>query len=555
MAICPKRDTVLVTRENNHHGNMPKARDTVLVVGATGSLGIPIVAELLRRGHKLRLIGRSKESFTRAGHLGGKSIDIVVCKDVIDRTNYRDTWFADVSCVICVARPRSLKEGDEWSYRPMVENLCNAAISAKVPRVLLHGLPYLERNIAGDSPTMKVVRNAEESAKEIFDRPSNKSSQLTISRICEMSEIGHLLEAARMIGFFPCAVGYNPLLHPVSPRDFAAAVANYVEEELIIKNELLVGGPRQIRWREFGQMITDASKRKLRIIVLPLFVYKLILYILGIFPSLKGMYLCLKVIVIPMTTNTASRDFISVGSDDAQLYIQEQLETEGTTWVHSKLFGGNNEKNSWNGFIQSLFMPSTRSLARLVGILATCDAAVAFLKPAFVGNMQNLDVSYRSIDRHLVQAFGVAASFIALVTIMTVKRETEMGKARTKNAALVGIFGLVFVVAFAHFICPHLVKYSFGAGIEELEEKTLKHAQQISMYYIASALQLLSLASGVRPESAAGVVALVWCMCSTYMWLIVQIANVFEMSPVSRNINLTFPIWSGLLAAGILLRK
>lgn len=261
----PERATVIIMSAH-------KARDTVLVVGATGSLGIPIVAELLRRGHELRLVGRSKESFTRAGYLGGKSIDIVVCKDVTDPKNYRDTWFNDATCVICVARPRSLKEGDDMSYQPMVENLCNASIRNKVPRTLLHGLPYLERNIAGDSPTMKVVRNAEESAREVFDCPSNKSSQLTISRTCEMSEIGHLLEALRMIGFFPFAVGYNPLLHPISPRDFAAAVANYVEEEFIIKNELLVGGPRQIRWRELGQMISDASKRKLRIIVLPLFV-------------------------------------------------------------------------------------------------------------------------------------------------------------------------------------------------------------------------------------------------------------------------------------------
>lgn len=82
-----------------------KARDTVLIVGATGSIGIPIVAELLRRGHKLRLFGRSKESFTRAGYLGGKSIDIVICKDVTDPTNYRDTWFTDVTCLLCVARP------------------------------------------------------------------------------------------------------------------------------------------------------------------------------------------------------------------------------------------------------------------------------------------------------------------------------------------------------------------------------------------------------------------------------------------------------------------
>lgn len=540
--------------------SMPKARDTVLIIGATGSLGGPIVTELLRRGHSLRLVGRSKESFVRAGHLDGSrskqrpSIDIVTCKDVTKRPSFPNIWFVGVICIICVARPRSLKEGDAMSYQPMVENLCNAAISAKVPRILLHGLPYLEGNNAGNSPTMKIVRSAEERAREIFDRPSNKSSQLTISRICEESEIGHLLEAVRMIGFFPCAIGCNPLLHPISPRDFSIAVADYVEEEFVMNNELLVGGPRQISWRKLGQEIATASRVKLRAVTLPLFAYKLALYILGFFPSLTGMCLCLKLIIIPMTTNTASGAFISVGSDDVQLYIQKQLEEEGTTWVHSKIFGGINKKNSWYDSIQS-FVPSSRSLARLVGYLATCDAAVAFLKPAFVGNMQNLDVRDHSFDRHLVQAFGVAASYIALVTLMTVKSELEMGKTRTKNVALVGMSGLVLVAAFAHFICPHLIQYSFGASADKLEGKTLEHARQISMYYIASASQLLSLASGVRPERAAGNVALVWCLCSTYMWLIVEIANVFEMSPVSRIINLTFPIWSGLLAAGIILRK
>ena len=145
-------------------GTSKVARDTVLVVGASGSLGIPIVAELLRRGHKTRLLGRSKESFARAGYIDShqdSAVDIVICNDVTDPTSFLDCWFTDVSCVICVARPRSLKEGDAMSYGPMVENLCRSAIRAKVPRMLLHGLPYLEDNIAGDSPTMTILRETE----------------------------------------------------------------------------------------------------------------------------------------------------------------------------------------------------------------------------------------------------------------------------------------------------------------------------------------------------------------------------------------------------------
>ena len=47
--------------------NMTK-RDTVLIVGSTGSLGRPIVVELLRRQYKLRLLVRSHESIVKAGY-------------------------------------------------------------------------------------------------------------------------------------------------------------------------------------------------------------------------------------------------------------------------------------------------------------------------------------------------------------------------------------------------------------------------------------------------------------------------------------------------------
>ena len=324
-------------------GTSKVARDTVLVVGASGSLGIPIVAELLRRGHKTRLLGRSKESFARAGYIGShdSAVDIVICNDVTDPTSFLDCWFTDVSCVICVARPRSLKEGDAMSYGPMVENLCRSAIRAKVPRMLLHGLPYLEENIAGDSPTMTILRKTEDISRELFECCSDKTSQLTISRICEMSELGHLLEAARMIGFFPCAAVYNPLLHPMSPKDFSISVANFVEEERFLKDELLVGGPKQCRWRDLAETTCNASGGNLRTFTLPLFAYRLALYILGIFPSMRGVHICLKLMVIPMTTNTASENFLFVGSDSVEEYIEKQFEAEGTAWVHSKVFGQN----------------------------------------------------------------------------------------------------------------------------------------------------------------------------------------------------------------------
>jgi hypothetical protein len=113
------------------------------------------------------------------------------------------------------------------------------------------------------------------------------------------------------------------------------------------------------------------------------------------------------------------------------------------------------------------------------------------------------------------------------VTLLSLSR---VGKPKKRKAVIwVGFSGLFFLVAAAHFVHPSLIKYSLGLGAENIDYKTLQHVRQIAVYYMASALQLLSLALGVRPERAAGLVPLVWSLCFTYMWIIVHISEVFGM--------------------------
>ena len=134
-------------------------RDTVLIVGSTGSLGRPIVVELLRRQYKLRLLVRSHASVEKAGYdkWAANDLEIVVCKDMTDRSRYKDEWFTDVIVCLCVARPRSLTEDDSKNFGPMIDNLCDAVIQNEVPRLLIHGMPYMEANPFGlESPTMKI---------------------------------------------------------------------------------------------------------------------------------------------------------------------------------------------------------------------------------------------------------------------------------------------------------------------------------------------------------------------------------------------------------------
>lgn len=180
-------------------------RDTVLIVGSTGSLGRPIVEKLLQmHRYKVRLLARSRESLERAGYINryngmpvSENLEYAVCNDVTDRSQFLDEWFASVKCVICVARPRSLQHDAKY-FAPMVNNLCEAVCSNGVPRLLLHGMPYIgESPFNVESPTMKIIQEAETEARECINInfSSSSPSLLSISRLCELSEIGHIQES------------------------------------------------------------------------------------------------------------------------------------------------------------------------------------------------------------------------------------------------------------------------------------------------------------------------------------------------------------------------
>jgi len=322
-------------------------RNTVLIVGATGSLGKPLVAEFQARGIPLRLVGRSEESFTQAGYeqpsQTSERLELVVCRDVTDRTAWSDTWFRDVRLVVCVARPRGLKAGDLMQYAATIDNLCDAVCINNVPRLILLGLPYFEGSPPfGLSSSMTVIARAEEHARERFQR-SDCSSQLTISRINEMSEMGHLLEIARTLHFWPRVFGRDTKLQPVSARDFALAVATFSEQDHYDnKPELLIGGPQVVTWSELGNSISKAIGKRLVVVPLPLMILQVWIGFIRLakwlVPFLQVFESILQIATIPMILNTTSNEFESIGSDRLDDYLVDRARAgEGEDWLHKRI--------------------------------------------------------------------------------------------------------------------------------------------------------------------------------------------------------------------------
>lgn len=365
-------------------------RDVILLVGATGSLGRPTVKELQRQGYPLRLMGRSYESFAQGGwhRSNEKKLDLVICKDTADINEYHYEWFQDVWLVISVARPRSLQPDDKLQFAPMVENLSKVACRNGVPHVLFLGLPYVGTYVLGRTSTMDMLASSEEHLKEIILQHNhniqtnrNKTS-LNIVRLAEMSKLGHMVEIAAMLHFWPvrnrmalCRIvvhsawmehlhlslivfsyyisqyvpGYNPSMQPISASDFATAVTAFATKVssnnddntagTIHYDEYLAGGPQIVTWMDFHQIAcTLLGGKPLWKIPIPLVVLQAILAVCQFFsklgmPVVSIIVVLLQIATVPMISETRCNAFTTFGMDR----IEDVLRKHSETYVHDKL--------------------------------------------------------------------------------------------------------------------------------------------------------------------------------------------------------------------------
>lgn len=386
-------------------------------------------------------------------------------------------------------------------------------------------------------------------------------------------------------------------MHPISARDFANAVADYAEDSTLITDELLVGGPDRITWRELGNII--AQKRDIHLVALPLAVYKLLLAFVSLasmlLPALNGLCLSMRLILIPMTTNTANDKFMYVGSDtiEAVLNANEIREENKGGWVHEKVFGSSQKKrvliSTW---------PSPVKLSNIIWVVALCDGLTAVKNPVFISKMMSINL--QDIDGILVQSFGCVSFGIAMTTFSSLHSWSDEGtRKRSSNTigllfdliSLMLLLGLARLSRYDTVLCVlgtaalfallltwewrlqyerlfPLAITAFGLGSYfvpsiilsalfggDISDKSIQHFRQIAIWYIGSGVQKLALLHGVEPYKAAGIVSLVWSLFSIELWRIVNMPIVFEMSSFSKNVNATFPVWSGMLAVLILCRK
>jgi hypothetical protein len=226
-----------------------------------------------------------------------------------------------------------MKKGDKDQFGPFAESLCDAACRNHVPRFLFLSIPYVERFVLGKTVTMKVFDSIEVKLRE---RIAKSTTFLTVARLSEMSEMGHLMEMVSYLHFWPYVPGYDVQMQPISARDFGLAVVDYCKSDKA-PEEYLVGGPQIVRWSEFREIVSSVIGKDLWSIPVPLLLlrfWEMVLTMARVFTPILGT-ICdlIKLATIPMLSDTRNDDFVTFGSDR----IQEVLLNHQETYVKDKL--------------------------------------------------------------------------------------------------------------------------------------------------------------------------------------------------------------------------
>ena len=231
----------------------------VLVAGATGYLGGFVARELKNRGHFVRALARSPKNL--ASFLG--SLDEIVEADVTRPETLAgvcdgvDVVFSSIG----MTRQRdglTFRDVDYQGNRNLLDRALKAGVKKFVYVSVFNG-PHLLH--------LDIVRAHEDFVREL------KTSGIGFAVIRPtgyFSDMGEFLQMARKGRVWLIGRGDNRM-NPIHGADLAVACAGAVEGR---DQEIDVGGPEVLTYRQAAEMAFEALDRKARISAVPVWLMR-----------------------------------------------------------------------------------------------------------------------------------------------------------------------------------------------------------------------------------------------------------------------------------------
>jgi uncharacterized protein YbjT (DUF2867 family) len=244
--------------ETIKHGALSTGDDpqqqSVLVAGATGYLGQFVVRELKSRGYSVRALARSPE---KLDHLRESLDEIVVAEVTRPETLTHvcdgiDVVFSSIGIT---------RQKDGLTFRDVDyqgnKNLLEVALRANVTKLV-----YVSAYNGPDMRHLDIIAAHEEFVDEL------KASGIDHSVLRPtgyFSDMGEVLEMARRGRVWLIGSGESRV-NPIAGADLARECADAIESD---KNEIAVGGPQTLTWREVAEIAFAVLDRPVRVTRIP----------------------------------------------------------------------------------------------------------------------------------------------------------------------------------------------------------------------------------------------------------------------------------------------
>lgn len=242
----------------------------ILIVGATGFMGINLTRYLIEKNYKIRVFIRNKDKF----HLKNKKIEIFI-GDLENKSDL-DNALKNIDIAFYLAHSMSQTKNFEKLEKLGAKNFADACSKNKIKRIIYLGGISNNKELSPHLKSRKIVG-------DILRKSSSKVTEFQASIIVGKDSspfiiISKIVEKVRFI-FWPYEI--NSLCQPIALKD----VLYYLEACLHKKETegkiFCVGGSTKLKYCELLEIYAGEIGKKIIIIKIPFFPEKIISFFIA----------------------------------------------------------------------------------------------------------------------------------------------------------------------------------------------------------------------------------------------------------------------------------
>ncbi len=230
----------------------------ILLIGATGFLGLSILERLLKEDYKVGCLlrpGSNIGTLEKTASTVGKNI-LLICGEFLDPDSIRSQIGNSVAAVYMI----------DLANTPILQNFLNAVKGTSLKRIIFISSTTVL------VPLESAVKDSKLKSEELIKRSGLKYTILRPSMTYGISNdpnFSKMLKFIKKWGFFITFGNGENLIQPVYIEDIAGAVVKVLKEDAAIRKTYNLPGKSPLKYNKMLKIVKENTNRNFKVIKLP----------------------------------------------------------------------------------------------------------------------------------------------------------------------------------------------------------------------------------------------------------------------------------------------